>query len=128
MRLAAEAFVASNYDRGFLPSDPVITTLDARQAGGYVALTQELTEYGVIGFRAAIYDPNADIVETRSAKTLPKTQTLKTFSPFAGLVLPNRARLLLQYDFVRDFLARDNVGVPTDAKNDQWTLRLQVEL
>jgi hypothetical protein len=35
---------------------------------------------------------------------------------------------LLQYDFVRDYLARDAVGVPTDADNDQWTLRLQVEL
>lgn len=127
-RLSAEAFVASNYDRGFLPSDPVATTLDARQAGGYVALAQELTRYGVVGFRAAIYDPNSDITETRAAKTLPKTQTVRTFSPLAGLVLPNRARLLFQYDFVRDYLARDNVGVPTDAKNDQWTLRLQVEL
>jgi hypothetical protein len=106
----------------------VQTTLDARQAGGYVALTQELTRYGVVGFRAAVYDPNADLLETRGAKTLPKTQTVKTFSPLAGLVLPNRARLLFQYDFVRDYLARDSVGVPTDAKNDQWTLRLQVEL
>ena len=127
-RLSAEAFVASNYDRGFAPSDPISTTLDARQAGGYVALTQELTRFGVVGFRAAIYDPNADVVETRAAKALPKTQTVKTFSPLAGLVLPNRARLLFQYDFVRDYLARDNLGVPTDAKNDQWTARLQVEL
>jgi hypothetical protein len=127
-RLAAEAFVASNYDRGFAPSDPVQTTLDARQAGGYIALTQELTRYGIVGFRAAIYDPNSDVIETRAAKTLPKTQTVKTFSPLAGFVLPNRARLLFQYDFVRDYLARDAVGVPTDAKNDQWTVRLQVEL
>jgi len=127
-RLVAEAFVASNYDRGYAVSDPVQTTLDARQAGGYVAFTQELTRYGLVGFRAAVYDPNSDLVETRAAKTLPKTQTVKTFSPLAGLVLPNRARLLFQYDFVRDYLARDAVGVPTDAKNDQWTLRLQVEL
>ena len=127
-RLVAEAFVASNYDRGFAPSDPVQTTLDARQAGGSVALTQELTRYGVVGFRASIYDPNSDVIETRAAKTLPKTQTVKTFSPLIGLVLPERARLLLQYDFVRDYLARDAVGVPTDADNDQWTLRLQVDL
>jgi hypothetical protein len=120
--------VASNYDRGFAPSDPVQTTLDARQAGGSLALTQELTAYGVVGFRAAIYDPNSDVIETRAAKTLPKTQTVKTFSPLVGFVLPERARLLLQYDFVRDYLARDAVGVPTDADNDQWTLRLQVEL
>jgi hypothetical protein len=123
-----EAFVASNYDRGFSPSDPVTTGVDARQAGGYVAITQELANYGVVGFRAAIYDPNSDIIETRGGKTLPKLQTVKTFSPLVGFVLPGRARLLLQYDFVRDYLARDEVGVPTDADNDQLTVRLQVEL
>lgn len=127
-QLTVEAFVASNYDRGFAASDPVSTSLDARQAGGYVALTQELTPYGVVGFRAAVYDPNSDVLETRASKILPKTQTVKTFSPLTGFVLPNRARLLFQYDFVRDYLARDEVGVPTDADNDQWTLRLQVEL
>lgn len=127
-RLYGEAFVASNYDRGFAPSDPVLTSLDARQAGGYVALTQELTRYGVAGFRASIYDPNSDLIEVRADRTLPKTQIVKTFSPLLGFVLPERARLLLQYDFVRDYLARDAVGVPTDADNDQLTLRLQVEL
>lgn len=126
--LYGEAFVASNYDRGFTPSDPVTTGVDARQAGGYLALTHELKRYGMFGFRAAIYDPNSDIIETRGGKTLPKVQTVKTFSPLVGAVLPGRARLLLQYDFVRDYLARDEVGVPTDADNNQLTLRLQVEL
>lgn len=127
-QLQAEAFVASNYDRGFSPSDPVVTSLDVRQAGGFVALTQELTRYGIVGFRASLYDPNSDVIETRANKPLPKTQTVRTFSPLVGLVLPERARLLFQYDFIRDYLARDAVGVPTDADNDQWTLRLQVEL
>jgi hypothetical protein len=126
--LYGEAFVGSNYDRGFAPSNPVTTGTDARQAGGYVALTHELTRYGMFGFRAAVYDPNSDLIETRGGKTLPKLQTVKTFSPLVGLVLPGRARLLCQYDFVRDYLARDEVGVPTDADNDQLTLRLQVEL
>jgi hypothetical protein len=127
-RLYGEAFVASNYDRGFAPSDPVSTRLDARQAGGYLAFTQELTRHGIVGFRASVYDPNSDIIETRGGETLPKTQTVKTLSPLLGLVLPERARLLFQYDFIRDYLARDEVGVPTDADNNQWTLRLQVEL
>ncbi|HEX2872746.1 MAG TPA: hypothetical protein VHP33_15900 [Polyangiaceae bacterium] len=127
-RLYGEAFVGSNYDRGYAPSDPVSTRLDARQAGGYLAVTQELTRYGIVGFRASIYDPNSDIIETRGGKTLPKTQTVKTLSPLLGVVLPERARLLLQYDFIKDYQARDKVGVPTDANNNQWTLRLQVEL
>jgi tRNA A37 threonylcarbamoyladenosine synthetase subunit TsaC/SUA5/YrdC len=49
-------------------------------------------------------------------------------SPLAGFVLKDRAKLLFQYDFVRDHLARDESGRPTDADNDQFTARLQVEL
>jgi hypothetical protein len=127
-RLYGEAFVASNYDRGFAPSDPVTTRLDARQAGGFLAFTQDVTRYGIVGFRASYYDPNSDIIEVRGGRTLPKTQSVKTLSPLVGLVLPGRARLAFQYDFIRDYLARDAVGVPTDADNNQWTLRLQVEL
>ncbi|HEY6077455.1 MAG TPA: hypothetical protein VIW29_01545 [Polyangiaceae bacterium] len=126
--LYGEAYVATNYDRGVLPSDPVGDRVDARQAGAYVALTQELFQYGVVGFRAAFYDPNSDLIEVRGGKALPKTQTITTLSPLVGLVLPQRARLLFQYDFIRDYLARDAVGVPTNADNNQRTLRLQVEL
>ena len=42
--------------------------------------------------------------------------------------LPGRARFVFQYDFVRDHLGRTATGLPTDLKNDQWTLRLQGEL
>ena len=45
-----------------------------------------------------------------------------------GVRLPKRARLFFQYDFVHDYLGRDARGVPTDAKNDTWTGRLQVDL
>jgi len=127
-RLYGEAFVASNYDRGFAPSDPVTTRLDVRQAGGFLAFTQDVTRYGIVGFRASYYDPNSDLIEVRGGRTLPKTQSVKTLSPLVGLALPGRARLVFQYDFIRDYLARDAVGVPTDADNNQWTLRLQVEL
>jgi hypothetical protein len=127
-RLYAEGFVASSYDRGFAPSDPIAAAAPIRQAGAYVALTQELWRYGILGFRASYYDPNSDVIETRADKPLPKTQTVKTFSPLAGFQLPERARLLFQYDFVRDYLGRDALGVPSDADNDQWTVRLQVQL
>lgn len=126
--LYGEAFVASNYDRGYLPSDPVSSGVDARQLGAYAAITQELGRYGVVGFRLSYYDPNSDIIEVQGGRALPKTQTVKTYSPLIGFVLPERARLLLQYDFVRDYLARDTQGVPADADNDQFTARLQVEL
>jgi len=123
-----EAFVASSYDRGYAPADPAATNVQVREAGGYVALAQELTRYGLVGFRASIYDPNSDLTETRAAETVPKVQTVKTYSALGALVLPGRARLTFQYDFIKDYLARDRLGVPTDADNNRWTLRLGVDL
>jgi hypothetical protein len=51
-----------------------------------------------------------------------------TYSPLVGIQLPKRARLCFQYDIIKDHLARDVSGVPTDLKNNAWTLRLQVNL
>jgi hypothetical protein len=57
-----------------------------------------------------------------------------TLSPLLGVRLPDdllpgvNARLVVQYDFVRDALARDLRGVPTDLANDQLTVRVQGEL
>jgi hypothetical protein len=44
------------------------------------------------------------------------------------VVLPEVARLVFQYDVIVDHLARDTRGVPTDLRNNQWTLRLQVAM
>ncbi len=123
-----EAFVASNHDRAYAPADPAVSNIDVREAGGYVALAQELTKYGLVAVRASIYDPNSDVIEVRAQKTVPKTQTVKTFSALGALSLPGRARLSFQYDFIKDYLARDLQGVPTDADNNRWTLRLGVDL
>ena len=45
-----------------------------------------------------------------------------------GLRYQRRARLVFQYDIVRDKLGRDEAGIPTDLKNDRMTVRLQVNL
>jgi hypothetical protein len=127
-RVYGELYVASNYDRGFLPSDPVSSGADSRQAGGYAALVQDITEYGFAGFRYAVYDPNSDLLESRADNFYPKTQTVTTYSLLIGAELKDRAKLSFEYDFVHDYLARDALGVPSDADNDQWTLRLQVDL
>lgn len=126
--LYGEAFVASSYDRGYAPADPAVSGVDVREAGGYVALAQDLTQYGQVAVRASIYDPNSDVIETRADETVPKTQTVKTFSVLGALQLPGRARLSFQYDFIKDYQARDSLGVPSDADNNRWTLRLGVDL
>ncbi|MDB5214840.1 MAG: phosphate-selective porin [Myxococcaceae bacterium] len=128
-----EVTIAKNMDRGLFLADPVLTGTDSRELGYYVGIVQEVTRWGIVGFRFDHYDPNADFFDKRGGKLIPTSQAIDTFSPIVGLVLPDpngidRARLLLQYDFIRDKLARDARGLPTDLDNDVLTLRLQVSL
>ncbi|MEI9951597.1 MAG: hypothetical protein WDO74_22115 [Pseudomonadota bacterium] len=127
-RLIVEGFVASNLDRAYLIADPALGQNDLREAGGYVALLQDVTPYGQVGFRASYYDPNSDFFDNLRGRQVPTSLAVTTLSPMVALRLPDVARLSFQYDFVRDSIAKDDRGVPTDAKNNQLTLRLQVEL
>lgn len=123
-----EAVVASNLDRGLYLADPVLTGVDVRELGAYAGVLQEITRYGVLGFRWDFYDPNSDFLDKRSGKLVPTNQTVNTFSPMVGLVLPDRARLMFEYDVIRNHFARDASGLPTNLKANAWTLRLQVQL
>jgi len=127
-RLVAEGFLASNLDRGYLIADPSIGQNDVREAGGYLALVQDVTKWGQVGFRASYYDPNSDFFDSLRGRQVPTSLSVTTLSPLVALRWQDTARLSFQYDFVRDSLAKDAAGVPTDAKNNQLTLRLQVEL
>jgi hypothetical protein len=126
-QLGGEVALANNLDRGMFVANPTLTG-DVRELGYSASLVQEVTPYGVVGLRSDFYNPSADVTDQRLGKLLPSTATVRTFSPLVGAVLPGRVRLLFQYDFIKDHLARDIVGVPTDMKNDQFTLRLQGEL
>lgn len=126
--LYGEMVVANNMDRGFFPADPVSNGSDLREFGYFVGILQEVTKYGIVGFRIDYYDPNADSTDRRAGKTLPAENTVTTYSPLVGVTLPKRARLCFQYDIIKDYLARDIYGVPTNLENNAWTLRLQVNL
>jgi Phosphate-selective porin O and P len=127
-KVYGEFMLGSNMDRGLYVADPTLTKIDQRELGFYAAVTQEIDRYGVIGFRFDYYNPNFDALDSRAGQLIPFSEAIKTYSPLIGLVLPERARLLFQYDIVKDALARSAAGVPTDLKNNAWTLRLQVEL
>ncbi|MDB4928413.1 MAG: phosphate-selective porin [Myxococcaceae bacterium] len=127
-RLYGELSLASNLDRAVYPADPIAAGADVRQLGAYVAFSQEVTRYGVVGFRWDYYDANSDFLDSRRGRFVPASLVVQTFSPVVGVVLPDRAKLLFQYDAIVDSLARDQRGVPTDLRNDQWTLRLQMEI
>ncbi|MBX3213109.1 MAG: hypothetical protein KF850_13830 [Labilithrix sp.] len=126
-RLSGEVAVASNLDRALLVSDPILSGADVRQLVLSVAAVQQITDYGLVGFRAAYYDPNSDVFEQRAGVFHIKDESFWVLSPTLGLTL-SHGRLVAQYDVVADQLARDDRGVPTNAKNNQLTLRLQVDL
>ncbi len=127
-KLYGELVVAQNMDRGLFVADPVSTGVDTRELGFYVGLVQEIGRYGAVGFRFDTYDPNSDAFDKRRARTFPYSQAITTYAPLAGVTLQDRARLVFEYDFIKNALARDATGVPTSLKMDTWTLRLQVQL
>lgn len=126
--LFAELVSAANMDRGLFVADPVQTGHDLRELSYYVSVSQQITPYGLVGFRTELYNPNADSLDKLQGKPVPTSQRMRIYSPMVGLTLPRRAKLLFQVDFINDLLAKDPRGVPIDLRNDTATVRLQVEL
>jgi hypothetical protein len=127
-KVYGEFVLASNLDRGLYIADPIVTGVDQREMGYYVGIVQDVTKWGVVGLRFDYYDPNFDVADKRLGKLIPYSEAITTWSPMAGLVLPDRARLLIQYDAIKNAFARTSLGVPTSLKDDVFTVRLQVQL
>ncbi len=123
-----EATLAQNLDRGVYVADPVATGINVRELGGYAAVTQEILRYGLLGFRFDYYNPNLDSAQATGGNLLPFSAAIQTFSPLVGLQLPDRARLLFEYDIVRNNLGISPTGVPTNLAEDHFAVRLQVQL
>jgi hypothetical protein len=124
-RLTFELVVADNMDRGLFVAEPILTGYDSREVGVAIGITQEIFGYGVIGFRYDSYDPNADAQAREGGTLVAVSQTVRSFSPLIGLALRDHARLLFQYDVNRNELGLTPSGLPTDLRDDAWTLRLQ---
>lgn len=127
-RVYGELTMASNLDRGYAIADPIATGYNLREFGYFAAVIQDIKRYGIVGFRYDSYDPDSDYFEVRRGQATATDLSIRTYSPIIGAQLPGRARLLFQYDFIRDRLARDSRGIPVDVRNNQFVLRLQVEL
>jgi len=127
-KIYGEFVLAQNLDRALYIANPVTTFQDTRELGFYVAALQEVTRWGIVGLRYDYYNPNSNAFDHRLGMLIPSSEAIKTLSPMVGLVLPDRARLLLQYDIIQNALARNSVGVPTSLADNVLTLRLQVQL
>jgi len=126
-RLYGELMLATNLDRALFVADPIAAGDDIRELSWYVAVIQDLTEWGFVGLRYDVYDPNSDLVDSRRGQSIPSDASLRTWAPIAGARYPGYGRITFEYDYIKDKLARDVRGVPTDVANNQWTVRVQGE-
>ncbi|HET6585342.1 MAG TPA: hypothetical protein VFG69_17910, partial [Nannocystaceae bacterium] len=132
-RVFGEITLAQNLDRGLFVADPFAAGTDLRHLQAYAAFLQDVTRWAVLGFRYDLYDFNSDLLTRSRGRFIPADSQIHTLSPLVGAVLPGgvvpgvRGRLVFQYDVVLDALGRDRRGVPTNLKNDQITVRAQVE-
>jgi len=122
-------YLGNNLDRGVIVSDPVLLGRDTRQIGYQLSVLQEAGEWFILGFRTDYYNPDSDSSDFANAKPVqPNDRSIRTYSPIAGFRFQRRARLLFEYDIVRDKFGRDERGVPTDLENNRAAVRLQVNL
>ena len=126
--LFAEVSAGSNMDRNVFIADPVTTGFDQREFGYYVAFIQEFRQGLIVGFRFDSYNPNSDFLDRQQGTLVPSTETVQTYAPLIGFQVPHRARIVAEYDVIRDAMGRDASGVPIDKSNNTFTLRLQGEL
>jgi len=128
-KLTGEVTAGSDMDRNVFIADPITTGYDERELGGYVSLIEEFAFGMIAGFRYDTYNPDSDFLDSsRLGKFIPSSETVTTYAPLLGFQFPHHARLVAEYDFIQDALARDAEGVPTDKKNNIFTVRLQGEL
>lgn len=132
-RVLAEVTIAQNLDRGVFVADPITAGATLRHLQAYAGAIQEITRWAMLGLRYDYYDYDADLLSHRRGRAVPADASIHTISPMVGAMLPAgvvpvvRGRLVVQYDVVLDALGRDSRGVPSNLKNDQVTVRAQVE-
>ncbi len=127
-RLYGELSAGSNMDRNVFVADPITASFDQREFGWYIALYQEFKQGPIAGFRIDSYNPNSDFLNLQKGKLVPTSETVTTYAPLIGFQVQHRARLVAEYDVIRDAMAINSAGVPTDKKNNIFTVRLQGEL
>jgi hypothetical protein len=122
-----ELLWGQNIDRGDLPADPIAAGRDLREFGWYAAVTQELTEYAMIGVRYDRYDPDRDANERAALAIVPRDPTVSTVAFTAsGRFASAGARLVVEYDRNTNARGRAANGAPATLADDALTVRGEV--
>ena len=130
-KVYGEVTLAQNLDRGLFIADPVQSGTAYRELGWYVAVTQEVMKYGLLGFRYDYYDPNADFFDHRSGLLIPySSQRSRPSRPSSAWSSLSMRRSLVQYDIIRNFLRpqrRRSPGRPEDEHAHRFACRWSCE-
>jgi len=118
----AEVYLAKNLDRAILPADPKSLGRDLTELGSYFALTQQIGEHGLAGFRYDYYNPDRDSTDTQVAITIPQSFIYQTYA-FTAALTSTSGRLIVEYDVNRNHLGRDATGLPTNLKDNSFFVR-----
>jgi hypothetical protein len=125
--LYGEITYAANLDRFLVVADPVSANRDLRELGYYVGVTQELTQWAIIGVRYDHYDPDRDANDLRTGQQVPKDASYSTLAVAAAVRYPGYARLIFEYDHNTNALGRTLDGTPTTLAADAFTIRAEVK-
>ncbi len=126
LELRGEILTGNNLDRAIVPADPVSSARDLRETGYYAQILQELPRGFIVGARFDHYDPDADVTDRQSGNVVPASSTFSSLA-LAGAIRFQNGRLIVEYDVNRNHLGRDAAGVPTNLKDNAFTIRAEVK-
>jgi hypothetical protein len=122
-----EIVAGNNIDRALQIADPIVKARDLRELGFYIAVTQEITQWAMVGIRYDRYDPDRDSNDLRGGVQVPLDATYSTLAIAAAGRFAGYGRLVLEYDHNTNPLGRRADGTPTTLQSDALTLRAQVQ-
>jgi hypothetical protein len=116
-----EVVGGSNLDRGLHAADPITAGRDLSELGYYVAVTQELTRWAVVGLRFDEY--LADRAAPDAPEAAPRYSTL---SAVAQARYSSFGRLFFEYDYDRTTLRDPGTGAASVRVSHQLGMRAEL--
>src|SRR5262249_41428778 len=92
-----EVYAGTNLDRAICGADPVPGGRDLREPGYYVAATQEITPYLMVGVRYDFYDPDSDQIDQRAGMVVPRPASFDALNVTGAFLYPY-GRFSVEFD------------------------------
>lgn len=111
LMIYAELVKGTNLDRSLVVADPIAAGRDLDELGYYIAATQELTSWAMVGVRWDEYLPDRGMPTVAGSTATPMPYRFSTFAVTAAARYARYARLAFEYDYNRTALRDPGTGV-----------------